>query len=218
MSRTIMIFFGPAGSGKGTQAEMLGKFLHVPPISTGELLRQEVRANTPLGKHAKKLMVQGKLVGIDLMDKLIKKRLAKKDVTKGFILDGYPRTLEQLKHIFKIFKASDKLYFVIIEMTDKEILKRLTGRRACSCGAIYHLIYKKPKKKDICDKCGKKLFQRLDDKPSVIKKRLQDYKKRTKLMFKPASKRGELMKVDGSKTIPLIHKEIIKKLKALKAL
>lgn len=215
MPKKIIIFFGPPGSGKGTQSEILAEKLHLPAISTGELLRREQKTGSVLGNHVKKLMASGKMLGVTLMDHILRHRLAKSDTKKGFLLDGYPRKLEQLKHLLTMVKANDRLYFIVIKVSDKEVLRRLSGRRICDCGASYHLIYNKPKKANKCDLCGKTLQVRSDDKPKVIKKRLKDYHALTKPMLEQAAGRGSLIFLNGEQSIAKMNQELNKKLKEL---
>lgn len=213
MSKTIVVFFGPPGSGKGTQSDMLGEALNLPAISTGELLRREQKTGSVLGNHVKKLMAQGKMLGVTLMDHILRHRLAKSDAKRGFILDGYPRKLEQLKHLLTMVKASDRLYFIVIELSDKEVLRRLSGRRVCDCGASYHLIYNKPKRANKCDLCGQTIYQRSDDKPAVIKQRLKYYHAWTRPMLEKASGRGSIIFINGEQAIDKIQKDIKLRLK-----
>jgi len=213
MSKTILVFFGPPGSGKGTQSEMLAERLHLPAISTGELLRREQKTGSVLGKHVKTLMASGKMLGITLMDHILRHRLAKSDTRRGFLLDGYPRKIEQLRHFLTILKPADRIYFVVIEVSDKEVLRRLSGRRICDCGASYHLIYNKPHRAGICDLCGQTLHTRTDDTPKVIKQRLKYYHAWTQPMLEKASGRGSIIFVNGEQSIMGIKKELESKLK-----
>jgi adenylate kinase len=125
---------------------MLAETLNLPAISTGELLRREQKTGSVLGQHVKTLMSQGKMLGVTLMDHLLRHRLAKTDAKRGFLLDGYPRKIEQLRHLLALTKTVDRLYFIVINVSDKEVLRRLSGRRVCECGASYHLIYNKPRR------------------------------------------------------------------------
>lgn len=213
MARTILVFFGPPGSGKGTQSDMLGEYLGLPAISTGELLRREQKTGSVLGHHVKKLMAAGKMLGVTLMDHILRHRLAKSDAKRGFLLDGYPRKLEQLGHLLTMTKPVDRLYFIVIELSDKEVLRRLANRRVCDCGASYHLIYNKPKRGNKCDLCGQTIYQRADDKPAIIKQRLKYYHAWTKPMLEKASGRGSIIFINGEQSIDKIQKELRTKLK-----
>lgn len=213
MSKKIIVFFGSPGSGKGTQSEMLAETLGIPAISTGELLRREQKTGTVLGNRVKHLLSRGKMVAEDLVDHLLWARLGRFDTRKGFILDGYPRNELQFKHLLKIIHADDRLYFVEIQVSDKEVLKRLSGRRVCDCGASYHLIYNPPKKANHCNLCGKTLMHRSDDLPKVIKKRLVDYHSWIRPLLERASGRGSLIVVNGEQDIKGMKKELETKLK-----
>jgi len=208
MTRTIIVFFGPPGSGKGTQSDMLGEALKLPAISTGELLRREQKTGSVLGNHVKKLMAQGKLLGVTLMDHILRHRISRSDAKRGFLLDGYPRKVEQLKHLLTLVKPADRLYFIVINLSDKEVLRRLSGRRVCDCGASYHLLYNKPKRAGVCDLCGSKIHQRSDDTPKIIKERLKYYHASTRPMLEKASGRGSLIVINGEQAIDKIQKDI----------
>lgn len=172
-----LIILGPPGVGKGTIAKKLVEKYNIIHISTGDLLREAVKNQTELGQKAKKFMNSGKLVPDDLIIPLIKERIKKDDCKKDFILDGFPRTIAQLKALEKI-TSIDKV--LNLNSSEKTIIKRLSERRICKkCGAIYHITNIPPKKEGICDKCGGILYQRNDDKPETIKKRLKTYKNQT---------------------------------------
>lgn len=181
MSFTSALIIGPPGSGKGTQAQMISKecgFLH---ISTGDILREEVQNMTEIGKKAKTFMEEGKLVPDELLLELVSSRI--KIAEKGYILDGYPRNLNQAISLDKIISDLNKplKYALFLDVPEEELITRLTLRRMCpSCNTIYHLKYFPPKTEDICDKCGTKLYQREDDKKEVVLKRLEVYNDMTK--------------------------------------
>lgn len=217
MHKKILIFFGPPGSGKGTQAKMLAKKFKLPVVAPGELLRLEMRNKTKLGEKLKKFLHSGRLVPDTAVKNIIIKRLKNKDARNGFILDGYPRNLSQLKELSKILKkdiSADKGVLAIwIKVSDAEVMNRLGGRRICVCGASYHLKFNPPKKKGICDLCGKKLYIRSDDKPAIIKIRIKLYYKENAPILKYWRKVGKLIEINGEQKIKKIHTDIMKKLK-----
>ncbi|MEK9129947.1 MAG: nucleoside monophosphate kinase [Patescibacteria group bacterium] len=204
-----IVFFGPQGSGKGTQAEFLAKKFNISIISPGSIYRQEIAKKTKLGKIVAEYLHIGKLAPSDLTNKIIEKRLKKTDCKNGFILDGYPRDLVQAQFLDRISKID---LVIEIVLTKKECLKRFFGRQSCICGAVYHLKFSPSKKKGICDKCGKKLFIREDEKPEAIEKRLQIYSQKTKPLIKEYQKMGVLIKINGNQSIKDVNKEIIKKM------
>jgi adenylate kinase len=217
MSKNILIFFGPPGSGKGTQAKMLAEKFKSPVAAPGELLRLEIKNKTKLGEKLKKFLHSGRLVPDTAVKNIIIKRLKNKDARNGFILDGYPRNLSQLKELSKILKkdiSADKGVLAIwIKVGDAEIMNRLGGRRICVCGASYHLKFNPPKKKGICDLCGKKLYIRSDDKPAIIKKRIKLYYKESAPISKYWRKVGKLIEINGEQKIKKIHADIKRELK-----
>jgi len=172
------IIFGPPGSGKGTYASILEKKLGIVKVSTGDIVREEIEKNTKLGKKMKGYHDRGKLVPDEIIIEVLKKRISELDcVERGFILDGYPRTVQQAEALDEITKID-----VIIDLNvlDWIIIERLSSRRTCKeCGANFNVKYLKPKIKGICDKCGGELIQRDDDKPEVIKERIKVYQKQT---------------------------------------
>lgn len=172
-----LILFGPPGAGKGTQAKLLSEKFALPHISTGDILRNEVKNNTDLGQQAKEYMNAGKLVPDSLVTEMVKKRMSCGDLKDGFILDGYPRTKSQAEALDKILnKEIDKAIY--LKTSEKVVIQRLTGRRVCpKCGTNYHLINMPPKKGMLCDSCHVELFQRPDDNEGTVKNRLSVYLK-----------------------------------------
>ena len=167
-----IVIFGPPGSGKGTYASRLTKKLGIPHISTGDLVREEIRNQTPLGKTIEKYSSSGMLVPDEIITEILKKRLAS-ELSKGFILEGYPRTVGQARELEKITNID---VVVNLNVPDNVIVKRLSARLQCkNCGAIYNEITMKPKVAGKCDKCGGELFKRVDDQPEVIRERLKVY-------------------------------------------
>lgn len=210
-SRLIFIFFGPPGSGKGTQSDVLGEKLGLPVISTGELLRYEEKIKSPLGVKARRYIKKGELVPDALIHKMMAKRLTKRDTAKGFILDGYPRDKGQLDDLLKLVQDKYDIWAIEIKVRDKEVINRMSGRRIClKCGASFHLLYKPSKKSGICDVCGSKLSIREDDKPAVVKERLAHYKDSAEAILDFAKKGKKLISIDGEQSIPNVRKDIFK--------
>lgn len=172
-----LVIFGPPGSGKGTYASRLQLKLGVPAIATGDMLREIVKEKTKLAETVRQYMSRGELVPDDIVIRVLKKRIARDDCKKGFILDGFPRTLEQARALNRITNVD-----VVITLSVPEwlIIERLSSRRICkNCGEVYNILYLKPKKEGVCDKCGGELYQRIDDTPKVIKERLEVYERQT---------------------------------------
>jgi adenylate kinase len=215
MARLVLIFLGPPGSGKGTQSDFLAEKLAWPVISTGELLRWHLHHQTALGKRAKKYMDTGKLVPDKLVEDLVAHRLSKPDTRRGLIFDGFPRDGRQLLALLGMLKKTDQVYVVEIQVSDKEVLNRLVGRRVCDCGASYHLVYKPPQKAGICDLCGKRLYLREDDRPAVIRERLRSYKLASKPLLTYAEDNAKLLAFDGHQPIKTVKSQIWQAVKKL---
>ncbi|MBN1682194.1 adenylate kinase [Candidatus Bathyarchaeota archaeon] len=210
----IMIL-GPPGSGKGTCSKIIEEIYKIPVITTGDMLREAVSKESPLGIIAKTYMEKGELVPDDLVNKLVKERISEKDSVKGFILDGYPRSIKQAQVLEEMLaemgKKLDHVINVVLE--DEAIITRLSLRRSCpKCGAIYHLINKPPKKQGLCDLCNTKIVQREDDKEEVIKHRLEVYWEKTQPLIDWYEKRVKVKKIRGDidiNILPKVIKEII---------
>ena len=195
-----LILLGPPGAGKGTQAEILNKKLGIPTISTGNILRAAVKNGTPVGLKAKEYMDAGKLVPDEVIIGVISERLAEADCQNGFILDGVPRTIPQADALEKAGISFDAV--VSIEISDEEIVERMAGRRVCTaCGAPYHVKNMPPKVEGVCDACGGKLEARADDKPEVVRDRLQVYHKETAPLKDFYAARNLLKTVDNQPTV-----------------
>lgn len=207
-----IILLGPPGSGKGTQAKKISDYCSIPHISTGDILRDNVSSKTELGLKAKSYMDDGKLVPDDILIEIIKERLSHQDCSDGFLLDGFPRTIPQANALKEILKNLKKTldYVLNLDVDDEELIKRLSGRRVCSCGASYHIIFNPPKKQDICDLCGKKLYQREDDKEAAIRIRLDVYKKQTQPLIEFYENKNCLYFINGKKDISHVFEDIIK--------
>ncbi|MEM4230407.1 MAG: nucleoside monophosphate kinase [Candidatus Pacearchaeota archaeon] len=201
-----LIFLGPQGCGKGTQAEIISKKLRICYIGAGELLR---KAKGKQKKIIESFTLKGQLVPTEIVFNLIKEKLERKECKKGFILDGFPRNINQAKELDKITKI-DKI--IEIWISDEEAVRRLSSRLNCKkCGSIFNLITNPPKKKNICDKCGGKLYIREDDKPKAIKKRLKIYHKETE----PLLKHYNSVRVNGEQPIPKVTEDILSELKVI---
>jgi len=209
----VFVFAGPPGSGKGTQAKLLAPKLKVPHISLGDLLREAVRSGSKVGAIAKNYLDAGKLVPDNVAIDVAEESISRKECRNGFVIDGFPRTLEQAvlfdKSLGKLKFNLKKVLYIDIPL--EEILKRLTGRRSCrKCGAIYHLTYKLPKKDGICDVCGGELYQRHDDTDEVIKVRYEVYTKQTSPLMDYYNKAEKLVYINGARDVSEVFKEVSK--------
>jgi adenylate kinase len=206
-----LILLGPPGAGKGTQAVRLVAHFGIPQISTGDILRKAVKDGTDLGKLAKSYMDQGALVPDEVVIGIIRDRIVQSDCDKGYILDGFPRTMAQAEALDEMLKnlGTGVDHVVNIALDDEEIIKRLTGRRTCSqCGAGYHILFDPPKKEGVCDQCGGALIQRDDDKEETVRERLRVYREQTEPLIEYYQKKGILYNVDGTKDINGVFEEI----------
>lgn len=195
-----LILLGAPGAGKGTQAEVICNTLHIPAISTGNILREAIKNQTPLGMEAKTYMDGGKLVPDEIVINILKERLQADDCKNGFILDGFPRTVPQAEALDQMNVRIDRV--VDIEVADEKIAERLSGRRVCeSCGASYHTQYKPSKVEGVCDACGGKTVQRKDDHPDTVKERLRVYHEQTEPLIDYYTKAGKLVVVEGQEEV-----------------
>ena len=195
-----IIFLGAPGAGKGTQAGLVSERLGIPAISTGEIIRSAIKANTQLGIKAKKFIEAGQLVPDDVVIGIIKERLSMEDCRKGFILDGFPRTVPQAKALDKMGITLDAV--VSIEVSDETIIERMSGRRVCDiCGATYHVKYNPSEDNINCDKCHKPLSLRPDDAPEVVKERLEVYHSTTEPLKSFYAQKGVLRLVEGQEKV-----------------
>jgi len=206
-----LVLFGPPGAGKGTQAQFIVERLGVPQVSTGDMLRVAVKAQTQLGLKAKEIMESGGLVSDEIVMGIVKDRLAQTDCQKGFVLDGFPRTIPQADALAKMLvEIGREIELVIsLELDDSEIIQRLSGRRTCSvCGKGYHLAYDPPKSINLCDLCGGALVQRDDDQEHTIKNRLSVYAQQTAPLKDYYERSGLLRHIDGCGSIRDIQMQI----------
>lgn len=207
-----IIMLGAPGAGKGTQAKKIAEKCGIPHISTGDIFRANIKNGTELGKKAKTYMDQGLLVPDELVCDLVVDRIQQGDCKKGYILDGFPRTIPQAESLDKALQAiGEKMdYAIDVEVPDENIVKRMGGRRACvGCGATYHLVYAPTKKEGICDVCGGELILRDDDKPETVQKRLGVYHEQTQPLIDYYKNQGILREVDGSVDMEDVFKEIL---------
>lgn len=204
-----LILLGAPGAGKGTQAELLVKQLSIPAISTGNMLREAMANGTELGKKAKQYMDEGSLVPDELILGIVADRVAQPDCQNGFILDGVPRTLAQAEALEA--KGIQIDHVVSIEVDDKDIEARMTGRRVCAkCGASYHVVANPPRVEGVCDQCGGELIIRKDDKPETVRHRLEVYHASTEVLKDFYSKLGRLRTINGSQSIQGANADILK--------
>jgi adenylate kinase len=207
-----LILLGPPGAGKGTQAKLLSEKFKIPHISTGDILRQELSENSELGRRVAKFVTGGELVPDDIVIELVINRLARKDAQEGFILDGFPRTLDQAQHLEQALKQlNTSVDLVIYFKTSLPVsIRRLSGRRVCKgCGANFHLTNMPPKSEGICDFCGKELFLRDDDKEETVKKRLAIYQSQTASLIDYYKRSAALRTVSGDLEAEQVNSELI---------
>lgn len=207
-----IIMLGAPGAGKGTQAKMIADKYGVPHVSTGDIFRANIKNGTELGMEAKKYMDQGLLVPDELTVKILLDRVSQPDCKNGYVLDGFPRTIPQAEVLDKaLAELGESIdYAIDVDVPDENIVKRMSGRRACvSCGATYHAVHVPPKKEGICDRCGSELILRDDDKPETVKNRLDVYHKQTQPLIDFYTKKGVLKTVDGTVDMQDVFKAIV---------
>lgn len=208
-----IIMLGAPGAGKGTQAKKITQKYNIPHISTGDILRTNIKAGTELGHKAKTFIDKGLLVPDDLVVDLVVSRISKEDCVDGYVLDGFPRTIPQAIALDTALEGKNEKvdYAVNVEVPDAVIVNRMSGRRAClACGATYHIIYNPTKKDGICDVCENELVLREDDKPETVSKRLQVYHKQTQPLIEYYTEKKALVEVDGTKDMTEVFDDITK--------
>lgn len=205
----VIILLGPPGSGKGTQAVEITKQMSIPHISTGDLFRENIGNNTELGKEAKKFMDQGLLVPDELVLNMLFDRVSRSDCAKGYLLDGFPRTIPQALALDEYLKSKSKVIAINLKVPDDVIIKRIAGRLICKqCGQIHHKDFSPPAQENICDKCGSMLTQRKDDTREVVLERLKVYHNQTAPLIDHYDKQGVLKSVDGNRDPKIVLAEI----------
>lgn len=207
-----IIMLGAPGAGKGTQAKQIAGKYSIPHISTGDIFRANIKNGTELGKKAKEYMDQGLLVPDELTCDLVVDRIGQDDCANGFVLDGFPRTIPQAEALTDALnKLGEKMDFAIdVDVPDENIVKRMSGRRAClDCGATYHIVSIPPKQEGICDACGSKLVLRDDDKPETVQKRLDVYHEQTQPLIDYYKNQGILKSVDGTQPMEDVFANIV---------
>jgi len=202
-----LVLIGLPGSGKGTQAEKLSEYYGIPKITTGDIYREIAKENSEFGKKIKEILDRGEIVPDEITNEIIGERIK---ALKGWVLDGYPRTMKQVEFL----EANYPDYVaILINVKKEELVKRLSARRICpNCKAVYNLLSNPPKKDEICDKCGSKLVQRDDDKPEIVRKRIEVQEKELKRIAEFYKKKGKLITVDGNKSIEEVFKDIVARL------
>ncbi len=208
-----IVMLGAPGAGKGTQAIKIADKYGIPHVSTGDIFRANIKGGTELGKKAKSYIDKGELVPDEVTIGMLLDRIAEEDCKDGYVLDGFPRTIPQAESLTKaLAKKGEKLdYAIDIEVPDDNIVKRMSGRRACpKCGATYHIVYAAPKVPNVCDNCGSELIIRSDDKPETVQDRLSVYHKQTAPLIAYYKEEGILRTVDGTQDLPKVFEDVVK--------
>ena len=207
-----IIMLGAPGAGKGTQAKQIAAKYNVPHVSTGDIFRANIKEGTALGMEAKSYMDKGQLVPDELTVKILLDRVAKDDCKNGYVLDGFPRTIPQAEVLDEaVTKLGETIdYAINVDVPDENIIRRMSGRRACvACGATYHIVNVPPKKEGICDVCGEALIVRDDDKEETVKSRLETYHQQTQPLIDYYSQKNILKEVDGTKDMNDVFADIV---------
>ena len=208
-----LIMLGAPGAGKGTQAKKISAKYGIPHISTGDIFRANIIGGTELGMKAKAFMDQGQLVPDEITIGMLLDRIKEDDCQKGYVLDGFPRTIPQAESLTKaLTELGDKIDWAVnVDVPDENIISRMSGRRAClGCGQTYHIVYNAPSQEGICDVCGQELVLRDDDKPETVQKRLEVYHKQTQPLIDYYRGAGVLAEVDGTKDLEEVFQDIVK--------
>jgi adenylate kinase len=207
----IIVIIGAPGAGKGTQSRLLSEKYGYPQISTGDILREMARADTPLGRKVKETMAAGRLVSDEILAEVIRARTSQPDCSNGYILDGYPRTLGQARLLEELASQQGKqIRFARIVVSEEALFKRLTGRRACpNCGEIYNIHFRPPKLDGVCDLDGAPLAQRSDDHPEPVSRRLEEYKRSTAPLIDYYRQNGSLIEINGELPVNEVFEKLM---------
>ena len=206
-----IIMLGEPGAGKGTQAMRITEKYQIPHISTGDIFRANIKAETELGKEAKTYIDKGLLVPDSVTENMVLDRISQPDCNGGYILDGYPRTIPQADFLWDALAEKGEAidYAINIRVSDDAIIERIAGRRACpKCGSTYHIAYAAPEKEGVCDNCGAELYLREDDRPETVKKRLEVFHEISEPLIKYFNKKGVLRTVDGTQEMEQVFQDI----------
>lgn len=205
----VVILLGPPGSGKGTQAAKISKKMDIPHISTGDLFRDNISRDTELGQKAKSYMHEGKLVPDELVINMLLDRVSKEDCIHGYLLDGFPRTVNQAIEFDNALDQKTSETVLYLDVSDEAVMQRISGRLSCKdCGSIYNRYFTPPKQENICDHCGHELVQRADDKPEVVRNRLKVYQEQTAPLIDYYQSKGVLKPIDGEASPELIYNQV----------
>ncbi len=207
-----VVFLGAPGVGKGTQADLIASRFNRPKISTGDILREAVRARTPLGLEAKACMAQGQLVPDEVVNGIVEETLADPRCAEGFILDGFPRTVAQAERLSGLLRAQGRTLDLVVNLlvSRHEILRRLTGRRSCpKCQAVFHVDFAPPRRPGVCDRCDAGLIQRTDDTTETVEKRLSVYEEQTAPLISYYREKGHLTHVDGFGEVQAVQERLV---------
>jgi len=209
-----IIMLGAPGAGKGTQAKLMADKYQIPHISTGDIFRANIKEGTELGRKAKAFMDAGNLVPDELTVDLVIDRIAKEDCVNGYILDGFPRTINQAQKLSEALAETGDIDFAVnVDVPDENIIERMSGRRVCpACGASYHIVNIPTKVEGICDRCGAAVIQRADDQAETVKKRLDVYHDQTQPLIDYYKEKGSEVDIDGTQSMDDVFKSIVSKL------
>ena len=208
----LIIMLGPPGAGKGTQARMLAEALGIPQVASGDLFRENLSSGTELGRLAQSYMDRGELVPDEVTIQMVEARLARKDATRGAILDGFPRNIAQVQALESLLVRMGKQMCCVpfLKVAKNVLLTRLTGRRVCrNCGAVYHIVFNPPKVAGVCDVCGGELYQRADDTEETVRNRLHVYLEQTAPLIVTYQEKGLLVEVDGEQPVDAVQEALL---------